>query len=54
MKDSVYNVTLQPLNTSNNFAPSHGLRIEVSSTSFPRFDRNVITTSLPSPLRALL
>ena len=33
-------VTLQPLNTSNYFAPGHRLRIEVSSSNFPRFDRN--------------
>ena len=54
MKDSGYNVTLRPLNTSNNFAPGHRLRIEASSSSFPRFDRNLITTSLPSLVRALL
>lgn len=39
----VYKVTLQPLNTSNYFAPGHRLRIEVSSSNFPRFDRNVNT-----------
>jgi putative CocE/NonD family hydrolase len=37
----VYKVTLQPLNTSNYFAPGHRLRIEVSSSNFPRFDRNL-------------
>ncbi|MBK7907576.1 MAG: CocE/NonD family hydrolase [Gemmatimonadetes bacterium] len=42
-KDSVYKVTLQPLNTSNWFAPGHRLRIEVSSSNFPRFDRNLNT-----------
>ena len=42
-KDSVYKVTLQPLNTSNYFAPGHRLRIEVSSSNFPRFDRNLNT-----------
>lgn len=42
-KDSVYKVTLQPLNTSNYFAPGHRLRIEVSSSNFPRFDRNMNT-----------
>jgi predicted acyl esterase len=36
-------VTLQPLNTSNYFAPGHRLRIEVSSSNFPRFDRNLNT-----------
>jgi len=42
-KDKVYKVTLQPLNTSNWFAPGHRLRIEVSSSNFPRFDRNLNT-----------
>lgn len=42
-KDSVYKVTLQPLNTSNLFAPGHRLRIEISSSNFPRFDRNLNT-----------
>jgi predicted acyl esterase len=42
-KDKVYKVTLQPLNTSNYFAPGHRLRIEVSSSDFPRFDRNLNT-----------
>jgi putative CocE/NonD family hydrolase len=42
-KDKVYPVTLQPLNTSNYFAPGHRLRIEVSSSNFPRFDRNLNT-----------
>ena len=39
----VYKVTLQPLTTSNRFAPGHQLRIEVSSSNFPRFDRNLNT-----------
>ena len=39
----VYRVTLQPLTTSNYFAPGHRLRIEVSSSNFPRFDRNLNT-----------
>jgi uncharacterized protein len=42
-KDKVYKVTLQPLNTSNYFAPGHRIRIEVSSSNFPRFDRNLNT-----------
>jgi putative CocE/NonD family hydrolase len=42
-KGRVYKVTLQPLNTSNYFAPGHRLRIEVSSSNFPRFDRNLNT-----------
>jgi hypothetical protein len=39
----VYKVALQPLNTSNYFAAGHRLRIEVSSSNFPRFDRNLNT-----------
>jgi putative CocE/NonD family hydrolase len=39
----VYEATLQPLTTSNYFAPGHRLRIEVSSSNFPRFDRNLNT-----------
>jgi hypothetical protein len=39
----VYEVTLQPLTTSNYFAAGHKLRIEVSSSNFPRFDRNLNT-----------
>ncbi|HEY2547053.1 MAG TPA: CocE/NonD family hydrolase [Candidatus Acidoferrum sp.] len=39
----VYKVTLQPLNTSNYFEAGHALRIEISSSNFPRFDRNLNT-----------
>jgi putative CocE/NonD family hydrolase len=39
----VYKVELQPLTTSNYFAAGHRLRIEVSSSNFPRFDRNLNT-----------
>ncbi|MCX6543834.1 MAG: CocE/NonD family hydrolase [Acidobacteria bacterium] len=39
----VYKVTLQPLTTSNYFAAGHRLRIEVASSNFPRFDRNMNT-----------
>jgi putative CocE/NonD family hydrolase len=42
-KGRVYKVTLQPLTTSNYFAVGHRLRIEVSSSNFPRFDRNLNT-----------
>ena len=42
-KEKVYKVTLQPLNTSNYFEAGHSLRIEVSSSNFPRFDRNLNT-----------
>ncbi len=39
----VYKVTLQPMTTSNYFAAGHRIRIEVSSSNFPRFDRNLNT-----------
>ena len=42
-RGKMYNVTVQPLTTSNYFAPGHRLRIEVSSSNFPRFDRNLNT-----------
>jgi uncharacterized protein len=39
----VYKVSLQPMTTSNYFAAAHCIRIEVSSSNFPRFDRNMNT-----------
>lgn len=39
----VAKVTLQPMNTSNFFDVGHRIRIEVSSSNFPRFDRNLNT-----------
>ena len=39
----VYKVALGPMNTSNYFDTGHKLRIEVSSSNFPRFDRNLNT-----------
>lgn len=39
----VYKVTLQPMTTSNYFKAGHRIRIEVSSSNFPRFDRNMNT-----------
>ncbi|HZS46681.1 MAG TPA: CocE/NonD family hydrolase [Blastocatellia bacterium] len=39
----VYKVTLQPMNTSNFFEAGHRIRLEVSSSNFPRFDRNMNT-----------
>jgi uncharacterized protein len=39
----VYKVVLQPMTTSNYFAAGHRIRIEVSSSNFPRFDRNLNT-----------
>ena len=42
-KGKVYKVALQPLTTSNYFAAGHRVRIEVTSSNFPRFDRNLNT-----------
>jgi putative CocE/NonD family hydrolase len=42
-KDKVYKVTIQPMTTSNYFPEGHRIRIEVSSSNFPRFDRNLNT-----------
>jgi putative CocE/NonD family hydrolase len=39
----VYKVVVGPLTTSNYFAVGHRIRIEVSSSNFPRFDRNMNT-----------
>jgi putative CocE/NonD family hydrolase len=39
----VYKVALGPMNTSDFFDTGHKLRIEVSSSNFPRFDRNLNT-----------
>ncbi len=39
----VYRLALQPMTTSNYFAAGHRIRIEVSSSNFPRFDRNLNT-----------
>ena len=39
----VYKVDIGPLVTSNSFLPGHRIRVEVSSSNFPRFDRNLNT-----------
>lgn len=39
----VYKVTFQPIDTSYYFKPGHKLRVDVSSSNFPRFDRNLNT-----------
>jgi hypothetical protein len=40
---TVYKVVLGPMTTSNFFDVGHRIRIEVSSSNFPRFDRNLNT-----------
>jgi putative CocE/NonD family hydrolase len=39
----IYHITLDLLATSNVFLAGHKLRLEVSSSNFPRFDRNMNT-----------
>jgi putative CocE/NonD family hydrolase len=39
----VYEVTIDLHATSNYFAPGHRIRVDVSSSNFPRFDRNLNT-----------
>ena len=39
----VYKVALGPMTTSNYFEAGHRIRIEISSSNFPRFDRNLNT-----------
>jgi len=42
-KGKVYEVNMTPMSTSNYFQKGHSIRIEVSSSNFPRFDRNMNT-----------
>ncbi|KRE89415.1 acylase [Frateuria sp. Soil773] len=42
-KDKVYKVAFQPIDTSNYFEAGHRLRVAISSSNFPRFDRNLNT-----------
>jgi hypothetical protein len=39
----VYEISVSPMSTSNYFAAGHRIRIEVSSSNFPRFTRNLNT-----------
>ncbi len=42
-KNKVYKVELTPMATSNYFEKGHRIRIEISSSNFPRFARNLNT-----------
>lgn len=42
-RDAVYAVTIDAGVTSNVFMPGHRIRIEISSSNFPRYDRNTNT-----------
>ena len=39
----IYKIDLTPMSTSNYFEKGHRIRIEISSSNFPRFDRNLNT-----------
>ncbi len=39
----IYELSVSPMSTSNYFAAGHRIRIEVSSSNFPRFTRNLNT-----------
>ncbi len=41
--DGVYEIAVSPMSTSNYFERGHRIRIEVSSSNFPRFTRNLNT-----------
>ena len=42
-KGKIYKVDLTPMSTSNFFKKGHRIRVEVSSSNFPRFTRNLNT-----------
>ena len=42
-KGKVYKLEVSPMSTSNYFAKGHQMRIEISSSNFPRFARNLNT-----------
>ncbi len=42
-KGKVYKLPVSSMSTSNYFAPGHRIRIEVSSSNFPRYARNLNT-----------
>ena len=41
--DKVYELTMDLEATANYFGPGHRIRVEISSSNFPRFDRNLNT-----------
>jgi putative CocE/NonD family hydrolase len=42
-KGEVYEIKLGPMATANTFQKGHRIRVEISSSNFPRFDRNLNT-----------
>src|SRR5882757_9218357 len=49
-----YHITLDLWSTSNVFLAGHKLRLEVSSSNFPRFDRNLNTGELQARARRMM
>lgn len=45
-KEKIYTINFSPIHLSNYFKKGHKLRIEISSSNFPRFDRNLNTGGL--------
>jgi putative CocE/NonD family hydrolase len=45
--DVVYEYNISLWETSHLFKAGHGIRVEVSSSNFPRFDRNLNTSHMP-------
>ena len=43
----VYKLEMTPMSTSNYFKKGHRIRVEISSSNFPRFDRNPNTGASP-------
>ena len=39
----MYKVVLPPMFTGNTFLPGHRIRVQISSSNFPRYDRNLNT-----------
>ena len=50
----IYPLTIDLWSTSNVFKQGHALRLEVSSSNFPRFDRNLNTGADNSPRRNMV
>ncbi len=51
-EDKVYELSIQPMVTANYFAAGHRIRLEVTSSNFPRFARNLNTAdAVPSQAR---
>ena len=43
VKDGVYKITLPNMVTANHFAPGHRIRLDITSSCFPLYERNLNT-----------